>query len=85
MHIAGHTPDAPHPKGGSVDQSAAISPSANEIESLKTQLLEARKQATMGELLGTTTHEFNNALTTTKKLAIRLSIASSLPAHGQLR
>ncbi|MDA8041293.1 MAG: sensor histidine kinase [Pirellulales bacterium] len=36
----------------------------NEIEVLKAQLLEARKQATLGELLGTTTHEFNNALTT---------------------
>ena len=35
-----------------------------EIAVLKAQLLEARKQATLGELLGTTTHEFNNALTT---------------------
>jgi signal transduction histidine kinase len=40
------------------DQAAA------EIAALKAQLLEARKQATLGELLGTTTHEFNNALTT---------------------
>jgi len=37
---------------------------AAEIAALKAQLLEARKQATLGELLGTTTHEFNNALTT---------------------
>ena len=37
---------------------------AAEIAVLKAQLLEARKQATLGELLGTTTHEFNNALTT---------------------
>lgn len=37
---------------------------AEEIASLKAQLLEARKQATLGELVGTTTHEFNNALTT---------------------
>ena len=35
-----------------------------EIELLRAELLEARKQATLGELLGTTTHEFNNALTT---------------------
>jgi signal transduction histidine kinase len=37
---------------------------AAEIESLRQQLLQARKQASLGELLGTTTHEFNNALTT---------------------
>ena len=48
MHLAGHTPDGPHPRGGSVDPSAAISPSVTEIEALKVQLLEARKQATLG-------------------------------------
>ena len=37
---------------------------AAELANLRGQLLEARKQATLGELLGTTTHEFNNALTT---------------------
>ena len=35
-----------------------------ELECLRRQLLEMQKQATLGELLGTTTHEFNNALTT---------------------
>ena len=63
MHPAGHTPDNPHREGG-VNLPAANSFPAHEIEALKTQLLEARKQATLGELLGTTTHEFNNALTT---------------------
>jgi signal transduction histidine kinase len=37
---------------------------AAEVAALRGQLLEARKAATLGELLGTTTHEFNNALTT---------------------
>ncbi len=37
---------------------------AAELADLRRQLLEARKQASIGELLGTTTHEFNNALTT---------------------
>ena len=37
---------------------------AAEVEALREQLLQARKQACLGELLGTTTHEFNNALTT---------------------
>ncbi len=36
----------------------------SELEALRSELLTARKQATLGELLGTTTHEFNNALTT---------------------
>jgi len=45
---------------GQADLAAARS----EIESLRAELLAARKQATLGELLGTTTHEFNNALTT---------------------
>jgi signal transduction histidine kinase len=35
-----------------------------EVAALKAQVLEARKVASLGELLGTTTHEFNNALTT---------------------
>lgn len=37
---------------------------ASELATLRGQLLDARKQASLGELLGTTTHEFNNALTT---------------------
>jgi len=43
---------------------ALLATQAAEIAALKAQLLEARKQATLGELLATTTHEFNNALTT---------------------
>ncbi len=35
-----------------------------EVAALRREILEARKAATLGELLGTTTHEFNNALTT---------------------
>jgi len=35
-----------------------------EVAVLRREVLEARKAATLGELLGTTTHEFNNALTT---------------------
>ena len=37
---------------------------AAEIAALKREVFEAQKQAGLGELLGTTTHEFNNALTT---------------------
>jgi signal transduction histidine kinase len=37
---------------------------AEELAAARRQLLEARQQASLGELLGTTTHEFNNALTT---------------------
>lgn len=37
---------------------------AAEIAALKREVFEAQKQAVLGELLGTTTHEFNNALTT---------------------
>lgn len=36
----------------------------SELDGLRAEILTARKQATLGELLGTTTHEFNNALTT---------------------
>ncbi len=35
-----------------------------QVDSLRRQLVEAQKLASLGELLGTTTHEFNNALTT---------------------
>jgi signal transduction histidine kinase len=37
---------------------------AAELAALRRQVLDAQKAATLGELLGTTTHEFNNALTT---------------------
>lgn len=37
---------------------------ASEIAALKREVFEAQKRAGLGELLGTTTHEFNNALTT---------------------
>ena len=37
---------------------------AAELADVRRQLLDARKLAGLGELLGTTTHEFNNALTT---------------------
>jgi signal transduction histidine kinase len=37
---------------------------AEEMSTARRQLFEARQQASLGELLGTTTHEFNNALTT---------------------
>jgi signal transduction histidine kinase len=37
---------------------------AAELAGMRRQVLEARKLASLGELLGTTTHEFNNALTT---------------------
>jgi signal transduction histidine kinase len=43
---------------------AAHARHAAEMADLRRQLLDARKQASLGELLGTTTHEFNNALTT---------------------
>ena len=46
------------------DLAAARAAHAAELASLRAELLEARKQASLGELLGTTTHEFNNALTT---------------------
>ncbi|MFM8291075.1 MAG: sensor histidine kinase [Planctomycetia bacterium] len=46
------------------DLEAARVRHAAELGDLRRQLLEARKLAGLGELLGTTTHEFNNALTT---------------------
>ena len=68
-------PDAsPAPQRVTVPTAAATIPTsellaaqarhAAELADLRRQLLEARKQASIGELLGTTTHEFNNALTT---------------------
>jgi len=46
------------------DLEAAVERHTADLAALRRDLLEARKQATLGELLGTTTHEFNNALTT---------------------
>jgi signal transduction histidine kinase len=46
------------------DLEAAKARHAAELAQLRSQLLDARKQASLGELVGTTTHEFNNALTT---------------------
>jgi signal transduction histidine kinase len=46
------------------DLAATRAAHAAEVAALRAELLEARKQASLGELLGTTTHEFNNALTT---------------------
>jgi signal transduction histidine kinase len=47
-----------------VDMTAVEARHAAEVAGLRRELLEARKLAALGELLGTTTHEFNNALTT---------------------
>lgn len=72
----GRTPGRPHfpvpagPAGPSVGPArereieAIQRRHAAEIAALRRELLEARKAATLGELLGTTTHEFNNILTT---------------------
>ena len=46
------------------DLEAARARHTAEVAHLRGELLDARKQACLGELLGTTTHEFNNALTT---------------------
>jgi len=73
---AGRTPGRPHfpvppgPAGPSVGPArereieAIQKRHAAEIAALRRELLEARKAGTLGELLGTTTHEFNNVLTT---------------------
>ena len=53
-----------HESGLRRELDAARAAHAAQVASLRRQLLEARKQASLGELLGTTTHEFNNALTT---------------------
>jgi signal transduction histidine kinase len=65
-------PAPPQPAAPADDESArlrrelaaATARHAVEVADLRRQLLEARKQSSLGELLGTTTHEFNNALTT---------------------
>jgi signal transduction histidine kinase len=55
-------PVAPRPATGTACPGSADH--AADAAALRGQLLEARKLAALGELLGTTTHEFNNALTT---------------------
>ena len=75
--LAGSTPQPAHaPLGGitsaRIDEITALHRQleiarlrhAAEVSELRRQVLEARKLAGLGELLGTTTHEFNNALTT---------------------
>jgi len=65
MRISGSDRDN-RPDAGSGRRVASVPADREtaEVATLRAQLLEARKQATLGELLGTTTHEFNNALTT---------------------
>ena len=60
------TPEQHQPRDAALQREldAAHAAHAAQVASLRRQLLEARKQASLGELLGTTTHEFNNALTT---------------------
>ena len=60
------TPEPHQPRDAALQREldAAHAAHAAQVASLRRQLLEARKQASLGELLGTTTHEFNNALTT---------------------
>ena len=43
---------------------ATLAKQAEEIETLKQRLIHAQKLAALGELVGTTTHEFNNLLMT---------------------
>jgi signal transduction histidine kinase len=75
--FAGSTPQPAHaPLGGiaspRIDEATALHRQleiarlrhAAEVAELRRQVLEARKLSGLGELLGTTTHEFNNALTT---------------------
>ena len=62
-----HFPVAAEPAGGPArdrEIEAIQKRHSAEIAALRRELLEARKAATLGELLGTTTHEFNNVLTT---------------------
>lgn len=70
MAVRHHRPETARPPGGPAvaalqrDLAAARAAHAADLAALRGELLEARKQAALGELLGTTTHEFNNALTT---------------------
>ena len=59
-------PDTPAAGEGALRQQLETQARRHEAELalLRREVLEARKAATLGELLGTTTHEFNNALTT---------------------
>jgi len=62
MHDA--TPSAPGPDPWARRVHEMQARHAAEMAALRAELLEVRKLAPLGELLGTTTHEFNNALTT---------------------
>jgi signal transduction histidine kinase len=70
LAVRHHLPTSGRPPGGPAvaalqrDLAAARAAHAAELAALRSEVLEARKQAALGELLGTTTHEFNNALTT---------------------
>ena len=59
-------PDTPAASEGALRRQLETQARRHEAELalLRREVLEARKAATLGELLGTTTHEFNNALTT---------------------
>ena len=65
-------PEAPHKSPSHTDAATVLHRQlevarlrhAAEVAALRRQILDAQKAATLGELLGTTTHEFNNALTT---------------------
>ena len=58
-------------------------PTLNEqVDILKRQLREAQKLTALGELVSTTTHEFNNVLTTIinyAKIGMRLTISEIFP------
>lgn len=63
---AAPVPMRPRDEGESIHRQLEAQARRHEAELalLRREVLEARKAATLGELLGTTTHEFNNALTT---------------------
>ena len=48
----------------SSDQAASSPPLQQQVELLKQQLAQAQRLSALGELVGTTTHEFNNVLMT---------------------
>jgi signal transduction histidine kinase len=60
--ITGSSSPTVPPALGSITANPPLS--VEEIESLKAQLEQARRMATIGELTSTTTHEFNNLLMT---------------------
>jgi len=55
--------DAKHnPVAGPTSESGTVSELKQRIENLESKLEQAQRMATLGELLSTTTHEFNNVL-----------------------